>query len=127
LSIIADKIGEDRAGRLSSIVGGLRLVIPESLNEGNAPSCLANRIGHDLAVLLILHFPGSLLYVPTGRKTRKISVKTVATLTLRNMSANDIATRLKCSVRVIHTKRGEARSCGLLPPLNHADQCEVRK
>lgn len=118
-AIIVDRLGPDNAARLSRIAGGTRLHVPSRVE---APSTggrdgfkrLERLLGYDLAVLVVLHFGDSRLYVPRADRSDPVDVKTVARLTRRGLSASKIAKKLKCSDRTVHAKRAQALTLGLV-------------
>lgn len=114
MSILALSIGQDQLERLSRILGGTRLRIPGQLDNGNAPEAFARRVGNaDLAVLLILHFGDSVIYVPRltlGGGPERVTVKAVMRLTERGKSAGEIALILHCSNRAVYRKRAKHKA-----------------
>lgn len=106
-SVIAARLGVENAERLASIAGGTRLHVPGILaNAGR----LKLRLGDDLAILVVLHFGDSRLYVPlslTGRgaTARKVDARTVLRLTRKGWSASRIARKIGCSDRTVHAIR----------------------
>lgn len=115
MSELLDALGQDRLERLSLLHGGTRLRIPLELLHGHAPPAFSKRVGgSDIAILLILHFGQSSVYVPLLDRGKaggpeRVSVREVVRLSKR-LSANEIAKRLKCSVRVVYRKRAKHRA-----------------
>jgi hypothetical protein len=116
MSLLVDALGRDMLERLSLILGGQRLRVPQGLDRGRAPVAFAKRVGgEDIAVRLILHFSDSSVYVPLLERAQaggpeRITVRKVMSLTRRKLSANEIAKRLSCSVRVVYRKRAKHRA-----------------
>lgn len=116
MTLLAARLGPERAAVVIDAAGGQRLAIPASLEEGKPPRALERLVGRELAVVLVLHFGGSLLYVPRGRNG-SAKLAAVVRMTRAGKSANVIARRLKCSCRTVYSRRAEARDLGLLGPL----------
>lgn len=111
---LVDRLGQDRADRVIERAGGRRLAIPNDLSHPRTTDRLKRLFGEELAIALVLHFGGSLIYVPRAKQgTAKLS--TVVRLTREGKSAGQIARRLQCSDRTIYARRAEARAAGLLP------------
>lgn len=108
--LIAERLGRDNAKRLSQLVGGTRLhvpsrIVPPATGGRDGFKRLARLLGHDLAVLVVLHFGDSRLYVPRGSQSAPVDPRTVARLTRKGWSASRIARRLGCSDRTVHKHR----------------------
>jgi hypothetical protein len=117
MSLLADRLGADHEAELIASAGGERLVIPENL-AGDEPRALERRFGRELAVLLVLHFGGRLVYVPTGNAALRQAgspLKVVVRMTKAGKSANEIARRLELSDRAVYYHRARAKRLGLLP------------
>ena len=116
--MITQRLGSDHAAELSRIVGGTRLHVPSRVE---APSTggrdgfkrLSALLGYDLAVLMILHFGDSRIYVPRGTKSKPVDIRLVARLSRRGMSASRIAQRLNCSDKTVYSARRKALLLGL--------------
>lgn len=114
-ALIVDRLGRENAAKLSRIAGGTRLHVPGQLatpatGGRNGFERLTRLVGPDLAVLLVLHFGDSRLYVPTSRTGRPVDAKVVARLSRKGWSASRIARKLGCSDRTVHAKREAART-----------------
>lgn len=111
-STIERRLGRDNALRLIQIVGGTRLRVPGDPRNGGR---LERTLGHDLAVLVILHFGDQLLSVPLsldglGAQGKPVDRRKVKRLTAKGWSAARIARHLGCSERTIYAKRAQLRS-----------------
>jgi len=109
-TVIADRIGPEQAARLSAIVGGTRLYVPPVLTDA---ARLKRTVGEPLAVLLVLHFGGSRLKVPTGTGAGgaqgTVDIKRVARLLRKGWSNSRIARKCRCSERTVERKRAILR------------------
>jgi len=107
--VIAERLGDDAAARLSAIVGGTRLHVPGQLVNADR---LKRLLGDDLAVLVVLHFGDSRLYVPVPDPAARGTVdpRKIKRLALRGWSSARIARELKCSERTVDAKRALFRS-----------------
>jgi hypothetical protein len=121
MSRFVDKLGQDQATRLSAIVGGTQISVPDTVDASafNAGT-LRDRLGESLFVLLVFHFGGTRLYVPqvadqrqSGRRTgqARLDHKRVASLTKRGWSATRIARKLGCSDRAVFASRAKSKAC----------------
>ncbi len=113
-ALIVERLGSANADRLSAIAGGTRLHVPLHVTtpaSGGRDGFkrLALLVGEDLAILLVLHFADTRLYVPTGQPNRPVDAKAVSRLTKRGWSAARIARKLRCSDRAIHEARANVR------------------
>jgi len=111
-SVIVERLGRDNALRLTQIVGGTRLRVPGDPRNGQR---LDRILGHDLAVLVILHFGDQLLSVPLsldgpGAQGKPVDRRKVKRLTAKGWSAARIARHLGCSERTIYAKRAQSRT-----------------
>jgi len=110
LTMIADRLGADHAARLSAIVGGTRLYVPPVLTDAGR---LKRTVGEPLAILLVLHFGGSRIKVPTGTGAGgaqgAVDPKQVARLLRKGWSNSRIARKLRCSERTVERKRAVLR------------------
>lgn len=109
-TVIADRLGSEQAARLSAIVGGTRLYVPPVLTDAGR---LKRTVGEPLAVLLVLHFGGSRIKVPTGTgaggSQGTVDIKRVARLLRKGWSNSRIARKLGASERTIERKRAILR------------------
>ena len=112
-SRLAATIGPKSLANLAKLVGGTRLYVPLDFDKANR---LRSRIGDDLAILLIFHFAGSRFYVPTLKPPAKPSRRQIIALTQAGRSAPEIARRIGCSDRTIHTHRNRKRTKGNTKP-----------
>lgn len=115
MTLIAERLGDEPADRISALAGGARLAIPADLSHPCATGALERLVGNELAVLLVLHFGGQTVYVPTGKGSAPVDLGDVVRLTRAGKSARTIARRLACSDRTVYARRAEARQLGLLP------------
>lgn len=112
MTVLADRIGEANALLVIAAAGGERIAVPALLDAGNCPSTFARRFGPEIGVLLILHFGGSAIYIPHGRKQwkgAKAATSDVVRMTRRGKTASQIAKTLGCSERTVYAKRAKAR------------------
>lgn len=116
LTLLAARLGPERAAIVIEAAGGQRLAIPASLEANSAPRSLERLLGRELAVALVLHFGGSTVYVPNGRGTgaARVKLSRVVRLTRNGRSAREIAAHLGCSERTVYARRAEAKELGLL-------------
>lgn len=114
LTCLVDKLGEELAAKVIAAAGGTRISIPTDIAKSRKRKLLEKRFTPELAAILIFHFGGETLYVPTATGTRtRISDAVVKTMTRRNKSANDIALKLKCSERAVYLSRRRSREAAL--------------
>lgn len=116
-SALAETIGQAHADALSKIAGGTRISVPSSINAPtnggrNGFERLAGTVGHDLALLLVLHYGGTQIGVPRGLTGRRVDIAKVAELTNAGMSASKIARALHCTERTVFTARAKAQAKG---------------
>ena len=108
-AILVEKLGEETLESLSGRVGGTRLRVPSALVNHRPPERFLKRVGdRRLAVVLILHFGDSEIYVPRlarGCGPERVTVRKVMNLTNKGLSAREIALRLRCCERVVYRKR----------------------
>ena len=104
--LIAHRLGLEQAARLSAIVGGTRLSVPASLADA---ARLKRLVGEPLAIVLVLHFGGSRIKVPTGAGSGgahgQVDVRRVARLLRKGWSNARIARKLHCAERSVERKR----------------------
>jgi hypothetical protein len=117
-SVIVRRLGPEAAAKLSAIAGGTRLHVPSRVTPPptggrDGFKRLAKLLGHDLAVLVVLHFGDSRIYVPRSTPPKPVDAKAVARLTKRGWSAARIARKLNCSDRTVHAKRAQSSSDAL--------------
>lgn len=112
MSNLVARLGAEAAAAVIAAAGGARLSIPPTLDNCRQ---LEATVGRELAVLLVLHFGGNLIYVPHAARSRQVSTAEVARLTLEHKSARMIARELRCSDRTVYGQRAKAREAGLLP------------
>lgn len=113
MSNLEDKLGEENARKLSALVGGTQITVPDNLTASvfNAGR-LRERVGDGLFALLVFHFGGIRLYVPQLAQDRRtgqdrIDPKAVERLTRRGWSAARIARKLGCSNRTVYKCRAQ--------------------
>lgn len=113
-SVLSDRLGAEQLAKLSTIVGGTRLHVPSSTlppatggSDGFAR--LSALVGRDLAILLVLHFADSRIYVPRGKRSAQVDARKVARLDAQGWSATRIARKLGCSNRTIHAARSRIK------------------
>lgn len=116
-TLLAERLGLERAEIVIAKAGGKSIRIPNDLSHYRTTDALERRFGKEIAVALVLHFGGQLLYIPNGRDHRAeiTDTATVVKMTKRNKSANEIAGVLGCSDRTVYHHRAKARAAGLLP------------
>jgi hypothetical protein len=115
LTALVDRLGEENAAVVVKALGGTRVAVPDRLDHGRPPSRLEQLFGAELAVLLVLHFGGTYLYVPRLEEPGRLTLRRVVRMTRAGKSANAIARALRCSDRAVYLRRAEARAQGLLP------------
>jgi len=118
MTLLVDRLGAERAAAIIEEAGGERLVIPPALDQGDAPRPLEVRFGRDLAIVLVIHYGGEVVYVPNGKVRggpRRVHLAEVVRRTIARESSSTIARALGCSDRIVHLRRAEARALGLLP------------
>lgn len=117
VTLLARRLGPERAAVVIEAAGGQRLAIPATLEENAAPRSLERLLGRELAVALVLHFGGSTVYVPNralAGGARRVKLSSVVRMTRNGRSARYIAGRLGCSERTVYARRAEAKELGLL-------------
>lgn len=117
MTILARRLGPERAAVVIEAVGGQRIAIPASLEANSAPRSLERLLGRELAVSLVLHFGGQILYVPNSGLAggaKRVKLSSVVRMTRNGRSARYIAARLGCSERTVYARRAEAKELGLL-------------
>lgn len=112
---LVERLGEDNAGKVIAALGGTRILVPDKLEHGDAPKRLELLVGRELAILLVLHFGGTWVYVPRLAPAGRLSLSRVVRMTRAGKSANSIARASGCSDRAVYLRRAEARARGLLP------------
>ena len=114
---LADRLGPERAETVIRAAGGSRLAIPSRLEDGGAPRALERLVGRKIAIALVLHYGGTVIYIPQADQARgeKLKLGDVVRMTRSGKSAATIARRFGCSERAVHYRREQARSRGLLP------------
>lgn len=111
---LADRLGAERAAAVIDAAGGARLTIPADLDHYRETGALERLVGRELAVLLVLHFGGSTIYVPTGGGKRYTRLADIVRMTAEGMSARQIARQIGCSDRTVYARRAAARRLDLL-------------
>lgn len=112
-AVIAERLGHEHAARLSEIAGGTRLHVPRDLDNATRLKAL---LGDELAVLVVLHFGDSRLYVPVATRSGPVDVRKIKKLAARGWSSARIARELRCSENTVDKKRAKLRTRS---PLNH--------
>lgn len=108
LNLVADVLGEAAALRLAAAVGGQRRYVPAD----PAGARLAGEVGalgpvgEDVVAVLAAHYPGESVYIPRGPADRSTAAEEVRR---SNLSANQLAARLRVSVRTVHRLRSGVR------------------
>lgn len=67
MTLIAERLGDEPADRISALAGGARLAIPADLSHPCATGALERLVGNERGVLIVLHFSGRTDYVPYGK------------------------------------------------------------
>jgi hypothetical protein len=111
-----DILGPERAARVKAIAGGTRISVPSDVDSPfNRARSLESRFGREIAILLVFHFAGRVIYVPRAETSAQVDIRKVARLTKRKKSAQEIARKLECSERAVYAARARAKARGLLP------------
>lgn len=111
MSDLLEILGQQNLDRLSRAVGGTPLSIPRHFgtppNGGRDTSIrLIRLVGPDLALLLVLHFADSTIYVPRPANAPTADPKVLKRLAAkRALSARVIALKLGCSTRTVEKAR----------------------
>lgn len=107
-------IGADNLYRLAEAYGGTRIKVPADFDAANA---LRSQIGDDLAALVVFHFGGTVIYVPTMKPPAvptSLHQAEIEKLDQAGLSAREIARRCGCSQRSIYAHRKRKRTKGLI-------------
>lgn len=110
-------LGLEHFETLREAFGGTRVVVPTGIEPTPYRAELEEKLGEGVVGLLIFHFPGEAVYVPTGRPLQRTRLddQLVAKLTRAGKSATAIALELSCSDRAVYHARRRCRSKGILP------------
>lgn len=108
-------LGLEHFEKLRETFGGIRLAIPTGIEPSKYRNELEAKLGEGIVGLLIFHFAGDAVYIPTGRPRQRIDDKRVAKLTRAGKSVEAIALELSCSDRAVYLARRRCRAKGILP------------
>lgn len=108
---IAEKLGPEHAATLARLAGGTRINLTNHMLD-RGPKHLIERFGETIAALLIFHFGGTVLYIPTNARGFPVDGERVIALKRAGWSESAIARELRCSDRVIYRKLAKARAAG---------------
>lgn len=115
-----DELGREVVRMLSGAAGGRYVSVPFIFKEG---SKIDRIFGSTLAILLIDHFPGDRIYIPMHPSVYQLKaghVKTDEVLEFHNrgMTAEEVASHLKTTVRTVRIHLQKARAASLEPTEN---------
>ena len=97
---LCELLGADYALHLAIIYEG-KVLVPKN-RHGTSYSTLLRVLGEEKTLLLVNHFEGELLQLPTGRhKASKIKHKRIIELTLQGLPRSEIALLFNCSTDCI--------------------------
>lgn len=108
-------LGLEHFEKLREAFGGTRLFVPQGIEPSKYRDQLEAKVGEGVVGLLIFHFPGDRVYIPTGRPRHRVDDKRVAELTRAGKSVEFIALALSCSDRAVYLARKRCRARGILP------------
>lgn len=114
MSILEDRLGADHAATVVERLGGCSITVPDRLDDERVAR-IERQFGRELAVLIVLHFGGTKLYVPHGESRKWNKLDDVVRMTKARKSASFIARELRCSDRTVYAWRRRAKAAGLLP------------
>lgn len=108
------RLGSEIFDQLVRKAGGTRISVPDDIESSYCRQALETRFGQPVALLLIFHFPGEIVYIPKNAARTRVDDIRVARMTKRGRSAAAIARKLNCSDRAVHASRARCRANGLL-------------
>ena len=114
MTVLEDRLGSEIFDQLVRIAGGTRISVPDDIASSYCRSVLEKRFGQPVALLLIFHFPGEVVYIPKNNARTRVDDILVARMTKHKQSASTIARALNCSERAVHASRARCRQNGLL-------------
>lgn len=114
LTVLADRLGRELAAKVIAAAGGTRVSVPSDIASSRNRSVLEKRFSPEIAAMLIFHFGGETIYIPTATGKRvHVDDRAVERMTSAKRSASDIALELKCSERTVYLSRTRLREAAL--------------